>query len=223
MDYIAIEGETPRPVDDLRLLLPTVSFPEAEITSAADLGDFITLAGYEVCVVTNLASDITPAWNQFVALGAATRVDGALQASWSAVSMPEDVAASTLAAAKTTGQSDVDTTTLTVQETIAVFASGTGENDPAVSLRPGTETIANLSQLLLVAQNANTGATVVDANGAAVNLTLAQLQVLTAAVVEANADLTAARAIAKASIIAATDTTAISIAVAVFNGEYGMS
>lgn len=220
MDYIAIEGETPRPVDDLRLLLPNVSFPEDEITSAADLADFIALAGYEVCTITNLAADITPNWNQSVVLGVAQRVNGALQASYSAVNIDGELATDTLAAAKESGLSDVDETTATSQENIASFATGTGAGDPTVSLRPDSETVANLSQVLLVAQNANTGATIVDANGASVALTLAQLQVLVAAVIEATADLTAARAVAKAGILTATTPEEIAVVVSTFNDLY---
>lgn len=220
MDYIAIEGETPRPLDDLRVLLPAVSFPEEPLTTAADFSDFIALAGYEICTLTNLEADITPEWNQYVALGVATRVNGSLEASYAAVNMDSDLAAATLTSAKDSGQSDVDETTATTQAAITGFGTGTGAGDPPIFLRPDAETISNLSQLLLVAQNANTGATVVDANGSSVTLTLAQLQTLTAAVVEANADITAARATARAAIAAATTPTAITVAVTTFNDQY---
>lgn len=220
MDYIAIEGETPRPLDDLRTLLPAVSFPEDDLLYAIDFSDFIALAGYEVCTITNLASDITPAWNQYVELGVATRVNGVLEAAYVAENMDAELSAATLTEAKDSGQSSVDETTATTQNAATGFGTGLNAGDPPVSLRPDAETVANLSQLLLVAQNANTGATVVDANGSSVALTLPQLQTLTAAVVEANADLTAARATARASIAAATSPTAVTVAVTTFNDQY---
>ena len=220
MDYIAIEGETQRPVDDLRLLLPTASFPEEEIISVTGLEDFIALAGYEVCTITNLEADITPEWNQFVQLGVAARVNGALQASWSAVNMDADIAAATLSAAKDDGRASVDQSTVDVQTAAVTFSSGTDIADPEVSLSPDAETMSNLSQLLLVAQNANTGATIKDVNGNNVTLTLPQLKELTAAVVEYNADIVADRVTANAAINSATTPTQITTAVDTFVTKY---
>lgn len=220
MDYIAIEGETPRPVDDLRVLLPTASFPEEEMVSSTGLEDFITLAGYEVCTLTNASSDITPEWNQVVQLGVATRVNGALEAAYSAVAMSSELAAATLSAAKDSGRASVDQSTVGVQTAAVTFSSGTDIADPEVSLSPDAETMSNLSQLLLVAQNANTGATIKDVNGNNVTLTLPQLKELTAAVVEYNADIVADRVTANAAINSATTPAQITTAVDTFVTKY---
>jgi len=217
MAFIATENNTPIPLDDLRDLLPSVSFPAAELTSTADFADLITEAGYEVCTITNAASDVTPAWNQKVELGAATRVSGALQASYGAVSMTSAEEADALDQLKTNATNDVEERTEAVRAAAQTFSSGTGGSDPTVSLRPDDETINNLTKLMVVAQNANSSSVSVrDSDGTEVTLTLAQLKYLTAAAVEIDAEIVSDRAVATAAISDASTGTAVTAAVTTF-------
>ena len=217
MAFIATENNTPIPLDNLRDLLPSVSFPAAELTSTADFADLITEAGYEVCTITNAASDVTPAWNQKVELGAATRVSGALQASYGAVSMTSAEEAEALAEIKSIATDDVEERTEAVRAAAQTFSSGTGGSDPTVSLRPDDETITNLTKLMVVAQNANSSsATIRDASGNSVTLTLDQLKYLTAAAIETESEIVADRAVVRAAIATATTGTAVETAVSTF-------
>lgn len=217
MAFIATENNTPIPLDNLRDLLPSVSFPAAELTSTADFADLITEAGYEVCTITNAASDVTPAWNQKVELGAATRVSGALQASYGAVSMTSAEEAEALAEIKSIATDDVADRTEAVRASAQTFSSGTGGSDPTVSLRPDDETINNLTKLMVVAQNANSSSVSVrDSDGTEVTLTLAQLKYLTAAAVEIDAEIVSDRAVATAAISDASTGTAVTTAVTTF-------
>lgn len=217
MAFIATENNTPIPLDNLRDLLPSVSFPAVELTSTTDFADLITEAGYEVCTITNAASDVTPAWNQKVELGAATRVSGALQAAYGAVSMTAQEEAEALAEIKSIATDDVEDRTEAVRAAAQTFASGATENDPDVSLQPDDETITNLTKLLVVAQNANASSVDIrDADGSSVTLTLDQLKYLTAAAIEIESEIVADRAIVRAAIAAATTGTAVTDAVTTF-------
>lgn len=217
MAYIATENNTPIPLDDLRDLLPNVSFPIDTLTSTTDYADFITEAGYEVCTITNAATDITPAWNERVELGTASRVNGSLQASYSAVSLTAEEETAALAAAKEEANAAVDLRTDLVRSASQTFSSGTAGSDPDVSLRPDEETVNNLVKLLVVAQNANSSSiTIKDANGSSATVSLDQLKYLTAAAVETESQIVADRAVAIAAISIATTGTAVNTAVSTF-------
>lgn len=218
MAYIATLNNVPVVLDTLRDLLPNYSFPAEELTSTSDYADAITAAGYEVCTITNAATDVSPAWNQKVVLGAATRnANGDLEAAYTTASMTAQEETDALTTIKEVATADVDTRTEAVRASAQTFSSGTGGSDPAVSLRPDDETITNLTKLMVVAQNANSSSvTLRDADGASVTLTLAQLKYLTAAAVETEAELVADRAIATAAISSATTGTAVTTAVSTF-------
>lgn len=217
MAYIATENNTPIPLDDLRDLLPNVSFPIETLTSTTDYADFITAAGYEVCAITNAATDITPAWNEKVELGTATRVNGSLQASYSAVSLTAEEEAAALASIKENAAASVDARSDAVRGAAQTFSSGTAGSDPDVSLRPDEETINNLVKLLVVAQNANSSSvTITDVNGSSATISLAQLQYLTAGAVETESQIVADRAVATAAIATATTGTTVETAVSTF-------
>ena len=218
MAYIATLNNVPVVLDTLRDLLPNYSFPAEELTSTSDFADAITAAGYEVCTITNAATDVSPAWNQKVVLGAATRnASGNLEAAYTAVSMTSEEEAEALTTIKEVATADVETRTEEVRAAAQDFSSGTGQSDPTVSLRPDDETITNLTKLMVVAQNANSSSVSIrDASGASVTLTLDQLKYLTAAAVETESVLVSDRAIATAAINAATAGTAVTTAVSTF-------
>lgn len=221
-DYIAIEGETPRPLEDLREILPGASFPSEEMTDVSNFLDILAVTSYEHCVITN-AEPTNLEHNERAELGVATRVNGDLQASWAIVSADSTDAADTLTAAKTNAKQEIDDYSIsTIWDAVETFASGVDPGDPEVDLRPNPETVAILSQILVVAQNAETGADIRDINGAVVSLTLTQLQTLVAAVTELAACIAARRAVARADIEAATDFSGINLAVSTYkNVGYG--
>lgn len=215
-DYIAIEGETPRLLEDLREILPGASFPAEEMTDATKFSDVLAVTSYEVCVITN-SEPTDLEFDERAQLSVATRVNGSLQASWSVVSADQSDAADTLTTAKTNAKQEVEDYSInTIWDTIETFASGVNPNDPEVDLRPNPETVAILSQILLVAQNAETGAVITDAHGAVVSLTLVQLQTLVAAVIELAACVAARRFVARADIDAAGTFSAINSVVSTY-------
>lgn len=215
-DYIAIEGETPRLLEDLREILPGASFPSEEMTDVSNFLDILAVTAYEHCVITN-AEPTNLAFNERAALGVAARVNGDLQASWSTVSADATDAADTLAALKVAARSDVETHTASeLYDTVIKFCTGNSESDPEVDLRPNPETVALVTQLVVVAQNANTGADITDADGDVISLTLAQLQFLLAGITELLACITSRKAVARASIDAATTDAGITSAVSTF-------
>lgn len=215
-DYIAIEGETPRLLEDLREILPGASFPSEEMTDVSNFLDILAVTAYEPCDITN-AEPTNLEHDERAELGVATRVGGALQAAWAIVSADSTDAADTLTAAKTNAKQEVDDYSInTIWDTIETFATGVNPNDPEVDLRPNPETVAILSQILLVAQNAETGADVTDANGVVVSLTLTQLQTLVAAVTELAACIAARRAVARADIDAAVDFPSVNLALSTY-------
>ena len=218
MAYIATLNNVPVILDTLRDLLPNYSFPAAELTSTSDYADAISAAGYEVCTITNAATDVSPAWNQKVVLGSATRnANGDLEAAYTTASMTSEEEADALTTIKEEANNDVDTRTDAVRAAAQDFSSGTGQSDPTVSLRPDDETITNLTKIMVVAQNSNSSSVSIrDASGASVTLTLDQLKYLTAAAVETESELVADRAIATAAISAATTGTAVTSAVSTF-------
>jgi len=210
--YIAQSGATPVPLDTLRTIATQVSFPPDEITSISDVQDVLTLVGYAECTITNAESDITPAWNEKVELGNATLVNGALQASWGAVAMTAAEEADELEILKSDAENTVAEDTDAIRADATSFSSGAGGSDPSVSLKFDTDTLAYLTSVLQAAQNANTGATIRDASGTAVTLTLAQLKYLAASVIETNQDLQEDVVVAKQAIAVATTGTAVATA-----------
>lgn len=215
-DYIAIEGETPRPLEDLRDILPGASFPNEEMTSVANFLDILAVTAYEHCTITN-AEPTGLEHDERAELGVATRVSGALQASWSVVSADNDDATDTLDALKNNARSSIDDHTVTeLYDTPVKFCTGDSESDPEVDLRPNPETVALVTQLVVVAQNANVGAEITDTDGDVISLTLEQLQFLLAGITELLACVTSRRAIARASIDAATTNAGVTSAVSTF-------
>jgi hypothetical protein len=208
MNYIAIQGETPRPLDDLRYLLPNISFPEDELTSTSDLAAFIALAGYEACTVTNTEASVTLAWNQIAQLGTASRVAGALVAAWAPVAISADAQLTKLADERSIKSSASAAATDAVYDAPQTFATGTGQNDPAVYMRPNSDTIDSLSQLLLLAvvdtlanpQNAAALITIIDAAGTSVPLTQTQLRTLVAALIDKKAEVISLRTALRADL-----------------------
>lgn len=220
--YIAIEGETPRPLEALREILPGASFPDTEMTDTDNFLDILAVTAYEPCEITN-SEPTNLEYNERAELGVATRVGGALQAAWSVVSADSEDATTTLAVLKTNARNSVEEYTANSFYDVAVkFCTGNSESDPEVDLRPNPETVALVTQLVVVAQNANTGAEITDVDGDVISLTLPQLQFLLAGITELLACLTARKAVARASIESATTAAGITSAVSTYTGSgYG--
>lgn len=214
--YIAQAGSVPVELDTLRDIATQVSFPPEELTSIAEVQDVLTLVNYAECTITNAESDITPAWNETVELGNASLVGGALQASYSAVAMTSDEQAAALEAQKLEADASVQQDTESIRADAASFSSGASGSDPSVSLKYDTDTLAYVTSILQAAQNANSGATIRDATGTAVTLTLAQLKYLAASMIETNQDLQEDVVVAKQAIAVATTGTAVATAKTTF-------
>lgn len=215
--HIAIEGEVPRPVNDIKILLPDVSFPADEITSTSGLETIIALAtGYEPCTVGAVPS---LAWNETAVLGAATRVSGALEANYTATAMSQSDADAVLAAAKQAAVDAMNAIDETYFNTPTAFANVSETTE--VDLRPDQETLNNMIRLLVIAQNANTSATIIDANGNPVTLSLADMQEVSAAFFQDAAARVEGRAITFAAINAATTPSEITDAVNSHQETYG--
>ena len=214
--HIAIEGQVPRPVNDIKTLLPSVSFPYDEITSTSGLESIIALTGYEPCTVGSVPG---LAWNQTAVLGVATRSGGALSASYTATNLSAEDAAAILAASKQVAVNSVDEIEAASFNTPLNFADT--NNTKSITLRPDTETVNNLTRLLLVAQNADAGITVIDSSGSAVSMTLNQAKQICAAVFETSAAGVERRAVAYAAIEAATTPAAAESAASSHASQYG--
>jgi hypothetical protein len=214
--HIAIEGQIPQPLEYLRTLLPDVSFPAAEMTDTALYTDIIALTAYEACTVGAVPA---LAWNQTAVLGVAARVGGALTASYTATNMASADSDAVLEAAREEGIAAMESLDTTVFNTVETFAATSTATE--IDLRPNPETIANLSRLMAVAQNAEAGATVVDANGLFVTLTLDEIKEINAAVVERAAVLTNNRAVTIATIKNATEPSNIDAAISNHQNNYG--
>ena len=217
--YIAQAGSQPVPLDSLRSIATQVSFPPEELTSIAEVQDVLTLVGYAECTITNAESDITPAWNEKVQLGNASSVNGALQASWGAVAMTAAEEADELAILKNDAEGVIESDTAAIRDNATSFSSGTGGSDPAVSLKYDTDTLAYLTSVLQAAQNANSGATIRDADGSTVTLTLAQLKYLAASVIQTNQDLQEDKVVAVTAVQASTTGTAVATARTTFQNN----
>jgi hypothetical protein len=214
--HIAIEGEIPRLVNDIKVILPTVSFPYDDITSTSGLESIIALAGYEPCTV---GSPPSVAWNQTAVLGVAARVGGVLTANYTATNLSENDAAVVLASYKQSAIAAVNAIDDTTFNTPMAYANN--DNTKIVNLRPDVETLTNLTRLLLVAQTANAGVTVTDTNGNPVSMSLNDLtQIFSEATTHAQA-ITEYREKTKAAINVATSPAAINVAVAAHAENYG--
>ena len=99
-------------------------------------------------------------------------------------------------------------------------AHPTSSSSSTVSLKYDQETLGYLSQVLQVAQNANTGATIKDAAGTSVTLTLAELKHVIATMVSNNQSLVEARNKAAIDIDAATTNTAVTNVKTTFTTTY---
>lgn len=222
MSYMAIEGETPRPIEDLRDLLPGVSFVEDDLATAPDIAEFIALAGYEPCAITNTQSSVQVAWNQVAQLGVASRVGGALQASWVAVALSQEAQAAILAEKRNAVTADAVSSAVVAYDAPERFATGTG-NDPVVFMRPNVDVISAMSQALLLVgmQQLNGGGSptteVTDSNGNAVSLTSAQLLTLVQSLVKRNKEIVSSRTVLRAAITNASSTDAAQSALDSYN------
>lgn len=214
--HIAVEGQVPQPLEYLRTLLPDVSFPAAEMTDTSLYTDIIALTAYEACTIGAVPA---LAWNQTAVLGVATRVSGALTASYTATNMASADADAVLEAAREAGLASMEALDTAVFDAVETFAATSTPTE--IDLRPNAETVANLSRLMSVAQNAEEGATVVDANGVFVALTLVELQEINAAVVERAATITNHRAVTISAIKNATSPDDIDNAISNHQTNYG--
>lgn len=215
--HIAIEGQVPRPVNDIKVILPAVSFPYDEITTTTGLESIIALANYEPCTVGSVPE---LAWNQTAVLGVATRVNGALTASYTATNLNSGDADTVLTSYKQTAIAAVNAIDDVTYNTPITFANI--DNTKTVDLRPDQETLNNLVRLLVIAQNANTGISIVDAYGNLVTLTLAQAKEIGAALFENAAARVEARAVTLAAIDAAATVSAVTAAVTNHEEAYGV-
>jgi hypothetical protein len=187
--YIGQESGTPVLLDELRNIATNISFPDAELTTASDWTEVLTSVSYEVVTITNAETDVTPAWNQKVQLGISTRVSGSLQASWSAVAMTTAEAAVALETLKQEAEDDTGSEQELIMRDSKSFAKSSASGAATVTLNYDNQTLGYIAQVLQVAQNANTGATIQDATGADVTLTLNELKYICASMVETAQDL----------------------------------
>lgn len=187
--YIGQESGTPVLLDELRNIATNISFPDAELTTASDWADALTSVSYEVVTITNAETDITPAWNQKVQLGISTRVSGSLQASWGAVAMTTAEAAASLESIKQEAEDDTNSEQELIMRDSKSFAKSSASGAATITLNYDNQTLGYIAQVLLVAQNANTGATIQDATGTDQTLTLNELKYVCASMVETAQDL----------------------------------
>ena len=216
--YIAQAGSPPVILDELRNLATAFSFPPQELTTFSDYATIVASIGYAECTVTNAASDITPAFNQSVELGNAVNNSGSLQAAYVAVSLTGALLTDALPDHKEAKKGAIDGDSFARQQNATAFAKSSGGS--TVSLKYDIETLGYLSQVLQVAQNASTGATIRDAAGAAVTLSLAELKFIIASMVETNQTLVEARNKAFIDIDAATTSAAVDSVKTTFTASY---
>lgn len=187
--YIGQESGTPVLLDELRNIATNISFPDAELTTASDWADALSSVSYEVVTVTNAETDVTPAWNQKVELGISARVSGSLQASWGAVAMTTAEASTSLEALKQEAEDDTNSEQELIMRDSKSFAKSSAAGAATITLNYDNQTLGYIAQVLLVAQNANAGATIQDASGTDVTLTLNELKYICASMVETAQDL----------------------------------
>jgi len=216
--YIAQAGSPPVVLDELRNIATQYSFPPEELTSLSDVASILTAVSYAECTITNAESDITPAFNQRVQLGNAASVGGSLQASYAAVSLTGDLSTSALQRHKDDKKSEIEADTSARQQDATNFPKSSGGAN--VSLKYDDETRGYLAQVLQVAQNANTGATIKDAAGTSVTLSLAELKYVCAGLISTNQTLVEARNKAAIDIDVATTNTAVTSVKTTFTTSY---
>lgn len=187
--YIGQESATPVLLDELKNVATNISFPDAELTTASDWTDALSSVSYEVVTVTNAETDVTPAWNQKVELGISSRVSGSLQASWGAVAMTTAEAAAALEALKQSAEDDTELEQELIMRDSKSFAKSSASGAATITLNYDNQTLGYIAQVLQVAQNANTGATIQDATGTDQTLTLNELKYICASMVETAQDL----------------------------------
>jgi hypothetical protein len=216
--YIAQAGSPPVPLDNLRTLASAYSFPPQELTTLSDYASIVTAIGYAECTITNAVSDITPAFNQSVQLGNAASVGGNLQAAYVAASLTGELLTDALADHKEDRKAQIKGDSYSRQRDATNFAKSSGGAN--ISLRYDDETRGYLTQVLVVAQNANTGATVKDAAGSNVTLSLAELKFVMAGCISTNQSLVEARNKAVIDIDAATTSSAVDAVKNTFTTSY---
>ena len=216
--YIAQAGSKPVILDELRNIATQYSFPPEELTTLSDVASIVSAVGYAECTITNAESDITPAYNQRVELGNAVSVSGSLQASYAAVNQTGDLATDALDNFKTEQIGIIKADSTARQENATDFPKSAGGTN--VSLKYDDETRGYLAQVLQVAQNANTGATIKDAAGNNVTLTLAELKYVLSGMISTNQTLVEARNKAEIDINAATTDTAVTSVKTTFTASY---
>lgn len=224
MSYIAIEGQTPRPTEDLRDLLLGVSFPDVSLDAVDGIADFVSAAGYEYCSITNSQSSVTLAWNQVAQLSVSTRVSGSLVASWVPVYLSSEEQARRLAEKRSNVTADSITSAVAAYDAPERFATG-GSGDPIVFMRPNVDVISAMSQALLLVgmQQLNGGGApttdVTDSNGGVVPLTSSQLLVLVQSLVRRNREIVSSRTVLRAAITNAASTDAAQAALNDYNSS----
>lgn len=210
--FIGQESGTPVPLDSLRNLATNISFPVEELTNASDWSEVLTSISYEVVTITNAESDITPAWNQNVALSLSTRVSGSLQSAYAAVAMTTADAAERLIALKEEALDETDVNSDAIMKDAKDFAKSSATGAATLSLVYDEQTLGYIAQVLQAAQNANTGATIQDATGTNQTLTLNELKYLCASMIETQQDLIEEANTCKITVKAATTGTAVTTA-----------
>ena len=216
--YIAQAGSKPVELDELRNIATQYSFPPQELTPLSAYASIVTAVGYAECTITNAESDITPAFNQRVELGNAATVGGVLKAAYVAVALTGDLSTEALANLKNENKSTIAADTSSRQLDATNFPKSSGGAN--VSLKYDDETRGYLAQVLQVAQNANTGATIKDAAGTSVTLSLAELKYVCAGLISTNQTLVEARNKAEIDIDAATTNTAVTSVKTTFTSSY---
>ena len=216
--YIAQAGSKPVILDELRNIATQYSFPPEELTTLSDVASIVSAVGYAECTITNAESDITPAYNQRVELGNAASVGGSLQAAYAAVNQTGDLATDSLDNFKSENISTIKSDSVARQEDATNFPKSSGGAN--VSLKYDDETRGYLAQVLQVAQNANTGATIKDAAGNNVTLTLAELKYVLSGVISTNQSLVEARNKAEIDINAATTAAGVTSVKTTFTASY---
>lgn len=218
--YIAQAGSPPVVLDELRNIATQYSFPPEELTSLSDVATILSDVGYAECTITNAATDITPAFNERIELGNAANVSGSLQASYAAVSLTGDLSTAALQRHKDDKKSEIENDTAARQQDATAFAKSAASGAGTVSLKYDDETRGYLAQVLLVAQNANTGATIKDAAGTSVTLSLAELKYVCSGMISTNQTLVEARNKAAIDIAAATTSTQVTNVKTTFTTSY---
>lgn len=187
--FIGQESATPVPLDSLRDIATNFSFPAVELTNASDWTEVLASISYEVVTITNAETDVTAAWNQDVQLGLSSRVGGSLQASYAAVTLSTADAALRLESLKEEAIDDTNADQEAIMLDGKAFATSSASGASTITINYDNQTLGYIAQVLQVAQNANTGATIQDATGTNRTLTLNELKYICASMVETQQDL----------------------------------